>query len=525
MIKKIWLLFDTVSYLKPIQIYHQLFYRLKKKRSLSHFMPKTDLTTSVTFLSFEKNITPEAKVTLDQHFVFLNLSHDFLKNIDWDFNGHGKLWNYNLQYFSYLNNDDLPDEVKIKWLKDIGFWLRGNKLSLEPYPTSLRIINSIRFYSRKQIKDKLLIDDLFAQLNYLEQNLEYHLLGNHLLENAFALIMGGYFFNQLPWIKKAEEILTKELDEQILNDGAHFELSPMYHQIILFRMLELIDWYRKIGKNQEFIEFVVLKTKMMLSFLKQITFVNGDIPHFSDSSEQIAPNSNDLFNLAISLKLEDLPSLGLKSSGYRRFNSKTYECIVDCGAIGPDYQPAHGHADALSFILYANKKPFLVEPGTSTYQIGDKRNFERSTSAHNTVVVRNTNQSQVWGGFRVGSRANVTIHEENESSLTSSHTGYSKKFNVIHNRHFNFWESEIIIKDTIDSETGIAYFYIHPSMQPFLVNSLTVAVAEVGEIKFEGAGDVVIADYEYAIGYNRYSIGKRIEVRFTNTLKSSIKIY
>ena len=65
-------------------------------------------------------------------------------------------------------------------------------------------------------------------------NIEYHILGNHLLENGFSLFFGAYYFQDEKFYVKAKKILTDELDEQILEDGAHFELSSMYHQIMLF---------------------------------------------------------------------------------------------------------------------------------------------------------------------------------------------------------------------------------------------------------------------------------------------------
>src|SRR5690606_25573724 len=124
--------------------------------------------------------------------------------------------------------------------------------------------------------------------DFLSKRPEYHLLGNHLLENAFALIMGGAFFSNRDWILLGKQILTTELNEQIQSDGAHFELSPMYHQIIFFRLLELVDWYSNFeGKEQYYLEYLIFKSSLMRSWLAQLTFSNGDIPHFNDSADGI----------------------------------------------------------------------------------------------------------------------------------------------------------------------------------------------------------------------------------------------
>src|SRR5690606_8574816 len=121
---------------------------------------------------------------------------------------------------------------------------------------------------------------------------------------------------------------------------------------------------------------------------KSITFSNGDIPHFNDSANGIAFPTGALIHFANQIGLNMGGHAGkLGDSGYRKFILKDYECVVDVAAIGPSYQPGHGHADALSFIMHFRKAPLLVEAGTSTYTNEAIRNNERATSSHNTVMV------------------------------------------------------------------------------------------------------------------------------------------
>src|SRR5690606_41116733 len=101
--------------------------------------------------------------------------------------------------------------------------------------------NVIRFICADKVNDPNILESLYTELSFLSSRLEFHILGNHLLENAFALCLGGALFSNGSWHNRAIKILRRELDEQILADGAHFELSPMYHNIIFFRLLELID--------------------------------------------------------------------------------------------------------------------------------------------------------------------------------------------------------------------------------------------------------------------------------------------
>ena len=85
---------------------------------------------------------------------------------------------------------------------------------------------------------------MLEQANVLTQLLEYHILGNHLFANAKALTFVGAYLegeNSAQLLEQGIKLLNQELDEQFLDDGAHFELSPMYHEILLWDLLELID--------------------------------------------------------------------------------------------------------------------------------------------------------------------------------------------------------------------------------------------------------------------------------------------
>ncbi|WP_224746599.1 alginate lyase family protein [Mucilaginibacter rigui] len=387
-------------------------------------------------------------------------------------------------------------------------------------------MNTVRFISTENITNSVIIDELYAQFAYLNRNLEYHLLGNHLLEDAFALFMGGHIFNMPDWKQKAKNILYRELKEQILNDGGHFELSPMYHQIILFRVLELVDWYSNTdGHDIEFLTFAKTKARDMLGWLQIITFNNGDIPHFNDSAAGITFTSQQLFGLAQKLGVNPNKQLKLAASGYRKYGFDNYECVVDVGAVGPSYQPGHGHSDALSFVLYSKGLPIVVDAGTSTYQIGEKRNYERSTNAHNTVEVEDTNQSEVWGGFRVGRRAQVTITADVTHSLTALHNGYQKKFAAIHQRTFIFAEDLIQIEDTISEEKLVckALFHFHSNCNVIIQGNDKVLIDNIATIAFTNAIKLDIQKYELANGYNKYLSAVCLVVFFNKELKSIMR--
>ncbi|MCO5268222.1 MAG: heparinase II/III family protein [Brumimicrobium sp.] len=526
--------YHTLKYLKPIQIKYQLLYRLFKAKPLSHYKNSIN-PLETTPLKFIQSPYHYSSYLGNNKFTFLNQEKDFSQQIDWSYKEYGALWNYNLQYFNYLAQENITKEEKLCLLKDFY----QSNVVLEPYPISLRSINTIRFILREEIQDSSLIENLYGELNFLSKRLEFHILGNHLLENLFALMMGGVFFQEEKWIQKAHALLIEQLDEQILNDGAHFELSPMYHQIMLNRVLELIDWYSTYEKKEkQFEHFLREKAAKMLAWLKNMTFSNGDIPMVNDAAKGVAPTTKELFEYAAKLEIKP-KELSLTDSGYRHFSNEYFELLIDVGQISPSYQPGHSHADSLNFILNFQGKPIIVDTGISTYEKNSQRQSERATSAHNTVVVNNINSSDVWSGFRVGKRAKTNVLLENNNQVIASHDGY-KHQNIIHQRTFTLNETEVIIDDLINNigktknpqplaekmtnpppsplqrgSVGILHFHPDASIQQieqgFIIN-------DVLQLTIENAHAITLEEYNFAEGYNILRRAEKIKIEMNKKI-------
>jgi hypothetical protein len=498
--------YHTIKYLKLKQIRFQLYYRLRAKvRSLFHIKQ----TLSITNKSYPVKLIPwieKANSLSDFSFNFLNLNKSFNPSeIDWEYNKYGKLWKYNLNYFDFLLQPEISSKTCEFLINDFINKLSQKSISLEPYPISLRGISWIKFISKFKIQNSKIDNSLFAQYKILLKNLEYHLLGNHLLENGFALLFGAFYFNDQKFYYKAKEVIEKQLEEQILSDGGHFELSTMYHQIILDRLLDSINLLQNNLRfdNQDFLLcFLKEKASAMLSWLKQMTFSNGDIPHFNDSTNSIAPISEQLFNYAQKLNLQyKTVQLKLSTSGYRRFNGKFFEYIVDVGPVGPDYIPGHAHADMLSFVLYVDNKPIIIDTGISTYEKNNQRQLERSTSSHNTVVVDGKNQSDVWGGFKVGKRAGIKIVKDNSSELEAFHNGYCP---VLHFRNFKFNDNGFLIEDRLSKSenSGKALLHFHPDRIIKLLGT-TIQIDNKQTIDIINSNRITIEPYYFPIGFNK----------------------
>ncbi len=525
-------LFNTVKYLKFIQIFYRLFYYCRyQARQLRGFVYCLTCDKKSTKLSFCSSI-PSVDSYNKGTFTFLNISHKFEGEIDWNYSDFGKLWTYNLNYFEYLNQKELLQDKGLNLMLDYIEQISTTENGLEPYPISLRGINWIKFVTKYWIKNQKIDDSLYAQYQILIDNLEYHLLGNHLLENTFSLLFGAYYFQDEELYKKAKKILESELEEQILEDGAHFELSPMYHQIMLFRVLDCINLvHNNNWKNQELLELLSSKAEIMLGWLNTITYENGDMPLLNDSTNKIAPTIKQLnqyaLNLNLKLKFDQRKSSGeknlkLSDSGYRKIKNERYEMIVDVGNIGPDYIPGHAHSDTFNFELYIDEKPFIVDTGLSTYETNERRNLERSTASHNTVEIDGMDQSEVWSSFRVANRAYIVDIEETDDSIKAVHNGYEKRLGALHQREFLFEDKKIKIIDTVISEkeyNAIARLHFYPEIEPKIIEG----GAQIDDIKIRiKSSNFKINDYNYAPEFNKLKKAKMLEIPFTKKLEIEI---
>jgi hypothetical protein len=513
--------------MKLTQVSYQFYYRLRKKLGRTEFSKK--LVIQPEPLHFKKAIYSSPSYSQETNsFTFLNKSRTCIESIDWDFAEHGKLWTYNLNYFDFLNQEGLSKEVGLSLIQHYINSSERIKNGMEPYPISLRGINWIKFLSRNKIQDQTINQCLYNHYYTLLNNREFHLLGNHLLENGFSLFFGAYYFKDISLLKASISILKRELKEQILQDGAHFELSPMYHQIILNRLLDCIN----ISKSNCWSAFNDLEllsnyAQSMLGWLETITYCNGNIPMVNDSTNDIAPCSKSLFEYAKRLELSWGKSI-LSDSGYRKWECDEYELLMDVGEIGPDYIPGHAHADTFNFELFINKKPFIVDTGISTYEKNHTRQSERSTQAHNTVVCANENSSQVWSGFRVAERARITKFLETQNKITSEHNGY-KKQGLIHQRSFHRGEKKLLIEDNLigkTAETSYAYLHFHPSIsRPRIIEKKITFSNFNTSIEFsDGCTSIQEVDYNYCMGFNKAEKGFAVKVEFHQHLKTIINI-
>lgn len=515
----------TLRHLRPVQFYRRVWFRLYCPRINASAIAQPP---RVPKCDWRRPTARAVSMLGPTQFRFLNQTQTLPAQGGWNDAGIEKLWLYNLHYFDDLNASEA--EGRIEWHQGlIGRWLKENPPAIgngwEPYPTSLRIVNWVKWLAGGNAAVPGMLESLALQAGWLAKRLEWHLLGNHLFANAKALVFAGLLFEgpeAAAWLNTGLKIIIRELPEQVLPDGGNFERSPMYHAIFLEDVLDLVNaathWNGLVPDTQ--VSRWRDIAKRMLGWMSGMTHPDGEIGLFNDAAFCIAPEMSELQRYAQRFGIESPDKsavVGAKllhypDSGYVRLQTPAAVALLDVAPIGPDYLPGHAHADTLAFELSVFGQRVVVNGGTSRYGLGPERLRERGTAAHSTVVVAGQNSSEVWGGFRVARRAypfDLQLQAEaGVLKVACSHDGYKRLPGApVHRREWVMGASSLQVSDTVrgGTHTALARYILHPSVTVVPVGSntwqLTLAGAQnLRVVVSAGLGRIETASYAPEFG-------------------------
>lgn len=470
----------TIRYLKPEQIYGLFLSRYPRQvRS-----DAAALEIRPVLGTWQPPIQPPAVQTGPASFRLATGDRNVIGAQGWDDSNTPKLWLYNLHYFDDLVAVAAHD--RRDWHLDlIARWIvenpPGRGIGWEPYPTSCRVVNWIKWALAGGPLSAEALASLALQARHLRSNLEWRLMANHLFGNIKALVFAGCFFHGKEaeaWLGAGLRLLERQLSQQVLTDGGHCEQSPMYHSIILSDLLDLVNIARAYPRcvPASSAQRWMSTCRAMFGWLDRMCHPDGRTSFFSDGGfTSFDPDSLWRYaeRLGLDLAIPPMqPLCHLKPSGYVRLQTRDTVVIFDVGEIGPEYQPGHGHADTLSFELSHKGRRILVNSGTSTYTDGPEREWQRSTAAHNTVEVDGENQSELWGAFRVARRARpLGVRTEETLDLLvaeGAHDGYRRlRPPLTHRRRMELADGFLQIQDTLEGaghHRASLWFHVHPNL-------------------------------------------------------------
>jgi hypothetical protein len=427
----------TLRHLRPVQLLYMPLRRVQARLPLSPNPPgEVRLTADPAVVAAlvtlgvdgPAGVVERAEATVRREFTFLGHA-ERLPHIRWDERQVSHLWSYNLHYFDYALDlawaSRRTGEARFaEAFVDLALgWIEGTEPGRgdgwEPYAVSLRLVNwiqaclllgdSVRPEARRALEASLAL-----QAAWLERRLERHIQANHLQKNFQALAVAGLCLegrDAQRWRGRGLAGSWAAVREQVLDDGCHFERSPMYHLIALQDFLELFALCAAVGEPVP--TDVRDRVTRMVEAVGVLTRTDGTLHLFNDAANGIAPSRAYVQEVA-AVVLGDPPAaagglLTLPVAGYFGWDEgpSGARMVIDCGEPGPRHQPGHAHCDLLSFELDLAGRPFVVDAGVHGYAGDPYREYVRSTRAHNTVMIGEQEQSEVWGSYRVARRARV----------------------------------------------------------------------------------------------------------------------
>lgn len=240
----------------------------------------------------------------------------------------------------------------------------------------------------------------------------YSKQGNHLLFEAQRMLYAGSFFPEFreasQWRESGVEILNREIEVQVYDDGGQYELDPHYHLASIDIFVKALQTADLNGFRNDFPQSYIDAVEKMIVFYANISFPDYTNPLFSDAKlttksnmlknyrlwSKIFPDNQFIKYLATEGKEGGLPdylSKGFLTSGFFVFRNgwgmDATQMVVKAGPKGEWHcQPDNG-----TFEMWYNGKNLFQDSGSYVYAGDDEvmewRNWFRASAHHNTLTL------------------------------------------------------------------------------------------------------------------------------------------
>ena len=351
------------------------------------------------------------------------------------------------------------------------------------------------------------LDSIYQQSRMIATNLSrYSSANNHLIGEAAGVYVAASTWPLWPsltqWGERCRQVLEEECLRQNAPDGGNREQAFAYQTFVLDFLL--LAGLAARARGEDFSPMYWRRVELMIDFLASLTDVAGRLPMVGDADDGLVVklaaepgfsthgsliatgavlfNRADLAAKAGALDGKTSTLLGveavrrlaqLKIRGRHRFRPRQQfaesgyyllgsafdtpdevRVLADAGPLGYLSIAAHGHADALSFVLNIGDREILVDPGTYSYHTDPAwRRYFRSTRAHNTVGIDNQDQSVQAGNFMWTDHARARCIEfeavGDQQHFVGEHYGYERLDDpVVHRREIMFDARRQIIEVT-----------------------------------------------------------------------------
>ena len=386
---------------------------------------------------------------------------------------------------------------------------------------------------------------VFQHCHFIARHLSRHSsANNHLLGEYLGLLVAAITWPMWPeseqWRQTAAQGFEHEMLLQNGADGVNREQAIYYQHEVMDMML--LGGLVGRANGVEFSPEYWTRLELMMEFLSTVMDCSGNVQMIGDADDGLMVRFNPDADCSIYRSLmatgavlfkrgdfaakagsfddksrwllgdsaaeafdvlvrpeKEVPRMAFADGGYYVMGTRfgkidEIRAVTDFGPLGYLSIAAHGHADALSFLLSAGGHELLVDSGTFAYHTQEKwRRYFRGTFAHNTLRVDSVDQSEIGGNFlwlrKAQAHCTAAEIEGPSQRLSGWHDGYrALKDPVTHARTivFNADENSFEIADELSCKGHHQVELCWHFAEDCLVNCLDGTVAAT-------SGDVSLA--------------------------------
>mgnify|MGYP000152578741 CR=1 FL=1 len=414
-----------------------------------------------------------------------------------------KLWSFEpVEWLAFGAPDpgNVLASTMVDWLaswQDAGFtsadrpgYLRGY---WTPYAVSRRIVNCARLLAilgsdAPADRRARVATHVAKNLEFLRDHVEHDIGGNHLVENACALVVGGVLLDDDDVVSEGVALLTETVPSQLLASGVHFERSPMYHAILLYRVADAVALLDRTDRRAP--ASVVEALRAMHAWLRDVAPPGARLPLCNDAAYGEAPSRASALAFAERVldRFEPAASIPTDASGsadasdgttasvrtdrstsrvrgdYFALRDDRWHALVDGDRQAMPHLPAHGHNDVASVLAWLDGDPLLVDTGVYDYARGERRQYARSVTAHNTVQVDDLEQSVVGGRYAMGPQLDPdawTVDDADRQSVVVDYRAPRLRPRYRHRREVSLRSGRLRVDDWLRSKRATATARLH----------------------------------------------------------------
>jgi len=269
------------------------------------------------------------------------------------------------------------------------------------------------------------------------------------------------------FLARALRFLPQEIARQILPDGCHAERSPAAQLAALQDLTEIRALLQAAQAQPP--PSLAGAIERMAPALRLLRHGDGGLGLFNGSKEE--PSGLVELVLTQAGRGGRGPS-SLVDGGFHRLAAGRSALIVDCGAPPPPGIDRYAHAGTLAMEMSVGRDRLIVNCGAFPAGPAEWRDASRATAAHSTLVIADTNSSELKpdGLGRRPSTVEVQRQEANGAHwLEASHDGWKKPFGAVHRRRLYMAESgeDIRGEDVVEAPTPQPFtlrFHLHPAV-------------------------------------------------------------